>query len=92
MAHRLIYWENKKITFEESKKYTSRSDFYKGSHGAYVVAKKNDWLNEMTWLNCKNVYKDPVDSVYKYYFKDLNAIYVGRTIRLKKRDNEHRRK
>lgn len=55
MAHRLIYWEDKEKAFEESKKYSSRMGFYKGSHGAYTVAKNNGWLNEMTWLNRKNV-------------------------------------
>lgn len=90
MAHRLTHWEDKNRTFEESKKYTSRVEFYKGSHGAYRVAKKNGWLNEMTWLNRRNVYKDPVDAVYKYYFHDENAIYIGRTIYLDIRDKQHR--
>ena len=90
MAHRLTYWENKNITLEESKKYSSRMDFYKGSHGAYTVAKNNGWLNEMVWLNRNNVYKDPVDTIYRYYFTDENAVYVGRTIYLELRDHQHR--
>lgn len=40
MAHRLTFWENKNKTFEESKKYTSRTEFCKGSYGAYRVSKK----------------------------------------------------
>ena len=90
MAHRLTYWENKDTTFEESKKYSSRTEFYKGSFGAYRVSKKNGWLNEMTWLNRRNVYKDPVDNVYRYYFENENAVYVGRTIYLELRDQQHR--
>ena len=90
MAHRLTYWENKDVTFKESKKYSSRTEFCKGSHGAYRVSKKNGWLDEMTWLNRKNVYKDPVDVVYRYYFPQYNAIYVGRTIYPKLRDVQHR--
>lgn len=90
MAHRLIFWENKEITFEESKKYSSRTEFCKKSFGAYRVSKKNGWLDEMTWLNSKNVYKDPVDMVYKYYFPNENAVYVGRTIYLDLRDHQHR--
>lgn len=91
MAHKLTYWEeDKERTIEESKKYSSRVEFYKGSHGAYVVAKKNGWLDEMTWLNRKNVYKDPVDCVYKYHFVDENAVYIGRTIYPKLRDKQHR--
>ena len=90
MAHRLIYWEDKEKAFEESKKYSSRIDFYKGSHGAYTVAKNNGWLNEMTWLNRKNVYKDPVDTIYKYHFVNENAVYIGRTIYPELRDKQHR--
>lgn len=90
MAHRLTFWEDKSITFEESKKSSSRMEFFKKSHGAYVVAKKNNWLDEMTWLNRKNVYKDPVDTVYRYYFENENAVYIGRTIYLDLRDHQHR--
>jgi hypothetical protein len=90
MAHRLIYWEDKEKTFEESKKYTSRTEFCKKSFGAYRISKKNGWLNEMIWLNRKNVYKDPVDVVYKYHFVNENAVYIGRTIYPELRDKQHR--
>ena len=90
MAHRLIYWEDKEKTFEESKKSSSRVEFSKKSYGAYRVAKKNGWLDEMTWLNRKNVYKHPVDVVYKYHFKSENVVYVGRTIYPELRDKQHR--
>lgn len=90
MAHRLVYWEDKEKTFEESKKSSSRVEFYKNSHGAYVISKKNGWLDEMTWLNRKNVYKDPVDCVYKYHFTKENAVYIGRTIYPELRDRQHR--
>ena len=87
---RRLYWENKENTFKESKKYSSRTEFCKKSHGAYTVAKNNGWLNEMTWLDRKNVYKDPVDVVYKYHFVNENAMYIGRTIYPSDRDNQHR--
>jgi hypothetical protein len=90
MAHRLIYWEDKERTFEESKKYSSRMAFSKGSYGAYRVSKKNGWLDEMAWLNRKNIYKDPVDCVYKYHFVNENAVYIGRTIYPELRDKQHR--
>lgn len=85
-----LFWEIKENTIEESKKYSSRTEFCKKSHGAYTVAKNNGWLNEMTWLDRKNVYKDPVDVVYKYHFVNENAIYIGRTIYPNDRDNQHR--
>ena len=90
MAHRLTYWEDKDKTIEESKKYSSRVAFSKGSYGAYRVSKKNGWLDEMTWLNRKNIYKDPVDCVYKYHFVNENAVYIGRTIYPELRDEQHR--
>ena len=85
-----LYLEIKKNTIEESKKYSSRTEFLHGSYGAYTIAKRNGWLNEMTWLNRKNVYKDPVDTVYRYYFPTENAVYVGRTIYPNNRDKQHR--
>ena len=84
------FWENKSNTIEESRKYSSRTEFCKKAYGAYTVAKKNDWLDEMTWLNSKNVYKDPIDTVYKYHFEKEHAVYVGRTIYLETRDRQHR--
>lgn len=90
MAHRLLYWEDKNKTIEESKKYSSRVSFSKGSYGAYRVAKKNGWLDEMTWLNRRNVYRDLVDCVYKYHFVNENSVYIGRTIYPELRDRQHR--
>lgn len=84
------YWLIKENTINESKKYSSRTEFCKGSCGAYNVARKNGWLDEMTWLTKKNVYKDPVDYVYKYHFVNENAVYIGRTIYPELRDKQHR--
>lgn len=44
------YWKEKNNVFEESKKYNNRSDFCEGCYLAYITAKNNGWLNEMTWL------------------------------------------
>ena len=83
-------WCNKDIVIAESKKYANRSEFRAKSHRAYETAKNNKWLDEMDWLNAKNVYTDKVDTVYKYYFKEQNAIYIGRTIDIKLRDYQHK--
>jgi len=42
-------WTKERV-FEESKKYTSRSEFKKGNSRAYTLARKNNWLNEMIWF------------------------------------------
>ena len=47
------YWTKEKV-FEESQKYTTRSEFCKGSSSAYAAAWKNHWLDEMTWLKENN--------------------------------------
>lgn len=84
------YWLKKENAIDESKKYSSRAEFCKNSYGAYKKSLKNGWLDEMTWLTKKNVCKDPVDTVYRYYFENENAVYVGRTIYLELRDHQHR--
>ena len=43
----------KSNVFEESHKYSSRTEFARNCVGAYIVAKKNGWLDEMTWLPLK---------------------------------------
>ena len=42
-------WTKDKV-FEESRKYTSRSEFKKNSGSAFKSAYKNNWLDDMTWL------------------------------------------
>lgn len=44
------YWHIKENVIEESKKYNSRFDFQRGCVSAYQSARKNGWLDEMTWL------------------------------------------
>ena len=45
------YWKNKENIIEESKKYSSRTEFKKGSHRAYDMANKYDMLDDMPWLS-----------------------------------------
>lgn len=39
----------KETVFEESKKYSSRSEFKKKKSGAFRIAYMNGWLDEMIW-------------------------------------------
>lgn len=84
---------NEETCREESKKYKTRNEFSKKSSGAYNVANKNNWLDSYTWLKKEqfDLYKDKIDCIYVYEFKDQNSVYVGRTLmRLQKqRDKEH---
>lgn len=73
--------------------FTSRSEFQKGCKTAYNISRKNGWLDDFTWLVDKrfDLFKDKVDSVYSYEFKEQHAVYVGRTLmRLQeRRDYQH---
>lgn len=46
------YWTKDRV-FEESKKYVKRNEFKKNSSRAYQIARKNGWLDEMTWFEIK---------------------------------------
>ena len=41
---------NKETCYEEAKKYSTRSEFYKGCGRAYTVACKNKWLDDYIWF------------------------------------------
>lgn len=44
-----IKWTKANV-LEESKKYSSRTEFCKKSKRAYEIASQNGWLDEMPWL------------------------------------------
>lgn len=44
------YWKIKENVFAESHKYATRAEFCESCYLAYISAKKNGWLEEMTWL------------------------------------------
>lgn len=75
---------------EESKKYKTRTEFYKGNKSAYKIACQNKWLDKFTWLE-NPINSEKQDCIYAYEFKELNSVYVGRTLeyRKKNRDWEH---
>ena len=86
------YWTKERV-FEEAKNYQTKNAFRKGCMTAYLYAYRNGWLSEMTWLKDErlDIINDKIDSVYKYYFKETNSIYIGRTkiTQQKERHNDH---
>ena len=58
MKHPKGFWKNIKNVLEESKKYSSRTEFKKKSQSAYNVARNMDILDKMYWLN--NSKKRPI--------------------------------
>lgn len=47
------YWQNEEHVIEESKKYSTRTDFFKGCHAAYDYAAKNNLWEKMPWIKTK---------------------------------------
>ena len=81
------YWTKEKC-WKESKKYDTRTIFSKKSGGAYTVARKNNWLDEI----CSHM--KPTGNwvrrlIYVYLFSD-NCVYVGLTYNIKSRDHKHK--
>ena len=71
-------WTTKEKVREEALKYTSRSEFQKKRVGAYMAARKNNWLDDFEWLKPKSNYhprhtKSKSKSFWKIN-KDLNNV------------------
>ena len=49
-----LKWTRESV-FLESHKYMTRGAFKEGCSTAYQVARKNGWLNEMTWLTSQRI-------------------------------------
>lgn len=47
------YWQNEENVLEESKKYSTRTDFFKGCHAAYDYATKHNLWEKMPWIKTK---------------------------------------
>lgn len=79
-------------TYEEALKYKTRSEFQHKKLGAYSAAWKKGWLKDYFWMEDGRFakLKEEIDTVYAYEFKEFNSVYIGRTIDIKRRDNEHR--
>lgn len=86
------YWNNKENVIEESKKYSSRTEFEKKCSRAYQNARINGWLDEMPWLLQKDERYTKNNYVYAYV-DDMNKVaYVGRTCDPNNRHNQHKSK
>lgn len=48
------YWNVKGNVINESKQFSSRTEFKKKSQNAYNSALKHNWIDEMNWLDSNN--------------------------------------
>lgn len=47
------YWKKEENVIDESKKYSTRTDFFKGCHAAYDFAMKHNLWEKMPWIKTK---------------------------------------
>ncbi len=86
---------NKETCELEAHKYEYFFDFRTKSPGACNIAKRNGWLNDYKWLKKlpprPNDYDKNTKYIYAYEFVKQNAVYVGLTNSMIKRDWQHRK-
>lgn len=79
---------------QEARKYNYMFDFRVKSSGAYNKACENGWLDDYIWLKKlppkATDYEKNTKYIYSYEFIDKNAVYVGLTNSIIKRDWQHR--
>ena len=85
---------NKETCEQEARKYEYIFDFRTKSSGACNVAQRNGWLDDYVWLKKlpqkPNDYDKNTKYIYAYEFVEQNAVYVGLTNSMIKRDWQHR--
>lgn len=89
------YWSIKSNNEIAASKFRNRRDFSLGNSTAYKIAKEKGWINEYDEKYFSKEIKyygfdEPIHVVYAYEFIDLNYVYIGRTMDLKRRDCCHR--
>lgn len=81
-----IYW-TKINCHNEAMKYETRNEFRKKSHIAYLISRKNGWLDDICahMRVIGNLYKR---CIYAFEFPDKH-VYVGLTFNTKVRNRDH---
>jgi hypothetical protein len=76
----------------ESRKYDTLKEFREKSPHYWNWAFRHDILKEFTWLENHriDIVYGRIYSVYCYVFEEFHAVYVGLSLRPKKRDSQHR--
>jgi predicted GIY-YIG superfamily endonuclease len=79
------YWDEKSVR-KEASKYTSKSEFQKGSGSAYDKAKKLGIIDDLGFQILGSKYKR---MIYAFIFTKNNAVYVGLTYNQERRKKQH---
>ena len=89
------FWQIKENNELSASKFRNRREFSRGNSVAYKIALKNGWIKEYDEKYFSKDIKyygfdEPIHVVYSYEFSEINYVYVGRTMDLKRRDCSHR--
>lgn len=88
--------EEEKYTREEvekeSRKYDTLKEFREKSPHHWNWALRHGMLKEFTWLENHriDIVYGRIYSVYCYVFEEFHAVYVGLSLKPRKRDSQHR--
>lgn len=78
------------ICRETALRYSTLRDFSKENPSMYTVAQRHGWIQDFCWLKRSvNIFNGHNDNVYAYFFDDLHAVYIGRTISPASRHHSH---
>lgn len=75
---------------QAAKKYKTKAEFHKNDLALYFCALRRGLMTKFDWLKTSPHLFHKINFVYRYLFKEYNAVYVGRTINPESRDKEHR--
>lgn len=89
-SHSHPKYTNEQI-IEAAKKYIKKVDFLHNDNALYHAALNRGLMPQFTWLKSSAHLYDTINYVYRYYFAEQNAVYVGRTIKPEERDFDHHR-
>lgn len=88
------YWANFENCENAAKTCRNRSEFYKKFSRAAMLSKQYGWIDKFDkYFSIEKRFHDfnePVHIVYAYLFTETHFAYVGRTLKLKRRDAQHR--
>ena len=76
---------------EAARKYKTKAEFHKNDLILYFCALRRGWMKDFKWLRSEQHLFHEINFVYRYYFQEQNAVYVGRTIDIEQRDMDHKR-
>ena len=88
------YWNNFENCENAAKTCRNRSEFRQKFSRAAMLSKRYGWMDKFDkYFSIEKQFHDfnePVHIVYAYFFTETHSTYVGRTLKLKRRDTQHR--